>query len=219
LPLFPTQRGRYPSAEWPASLADRLRSHSATSNARAGREARRGPPRRPQARGRSRIATQSLPGGSPKRGVPSSRSILVEPDRIAGCHTMERLGTMAENRRRWRDAARFPGRAGKRALHRRNQFETSRMSDYNDHLDQNDGVIMGTTSWTVAEAKAKFSQVLEQARTAGPQTITRSGKLAEEWARKTQRVGNLAEFFAQSPLRGSGLKLRRPRGGARPIKL
>jgi len=63
------------------------------------------------------------------------------------------------------------------------------------------------------------------ARTAGPQTITRSGKLvavvvsAEEWARKTQRVGNLAEFFARSPLRGSGLKFQRPRGGARPINL
>jgi len=77
----------------------------------------------------------------------------------------------------------------------------------------------------VAEAKAKFSQVLELARTAGPQTIMRSGKLvavvvsAEEWARKTQRVGNLAEFFARSPLRGSGLKFRRPRGGARPINL
>ena len=99
------------------------------------------------------------------------------------------------------------------------------MADHNDDRDQSDGVIVGTTIWTVAEAKAKFSQVLEQARTAGPQTITRSGKLAavvvsaEEWARKTQRVGNLAEFFAQSPLRGSGLKLRRPRGGARPIKL
>lgn len=84
---------------------------------------------------------------------------------------------------------------------------------------------MAKTSWTVAEAKAKFSQVLERACTAGPQTITRSGKLAavvvsaEEWARKTRRVGNLAEFFAQSPLRGSGLKPRRPRGGARPIKL
>ncbi len=84
---------------------------------------------------------------------------------------------------------------------------------------------MTTTSWTVAEAKAKLGQVIEQARIAGPQTITRSGKLAavvvsaEEWARKTQRVDNLAEFFAQSPLRGSVLKLRRPRGGARLIKL
>ena len=31
----------------------------------------------------------------------------------------------------------------------------------------------------------------------------------EEWQRKTKHVGNLAEFFAASPLRGSGLKLRR----------
>jgi hypothetical protein len=29
---------------------------------------------------------------------------------------------------------------------------------------------------------------------------------AEEWERKTRRIGNLAEFFAASPLRGSGLK-------------
>jgi len=49
----------------------------------------------------------------------------------------------------------------------------------------------------------------------GPQTITRNGHTAavivgaEEWQRKTQRVGNLAEFFAASPLRGSGLKIRR----------
>jgi predicted nucleic acid-binding protein len=31
----------------------------------------------------------------------------------------------------------------------------------------------------------------------------------EEWQRKTKRVGNLAEFFAESPLRESGLKIRR----------
>lgn len=48
---------------------------------------------------------------------------------------------------------------------------------------------MARKGWTVADAKAKFSQVLELARTAGPQTIMRSGKLvavvvsAEEWAR------------------------------------
>ena len=32
-------------------------------------------------------------------------------------------------------------------------------------------------AWTVAEAKAKFSQVIERART-GPQTITRNGRPA-----------------------------------------
>jgi len=74
---------------------------------------------------------------------------------------------------------------------------------------------MGTQSWTVAEAKAKFSEVIERAMSDGPQTITRKGRRAavivgaEEWERKTQRVGNLAEFFAASPLRESGLKLRR----------
>ena len=74
---------------------------------------------------------------------------------------------------------------------------------------------MGAPIWTVAEAKAKFSEVIERAMSEGPQTITRKGRTvvvlvgAEEWQRKTNRVGNLAEFFAASPLRGSGLKVRR----------
>jgi prevent-host-death family protein len=74
---------------------------------------------------------------------------------------------------------------------------------------------MGSQSWTVAQAKAKFSEIIERAMSEGPQTITRRGRSAavvvgaEEWQRKTKRVGNLAEFFAASPLRGSGLKVRR----------
>src|SRR6266436_10084398 len=87
------------------------------------------------------------------------------------------------------------------------------------------GFAMGAQSWTVAEAKAKFSQVIERAMSEGPQTITRKGRTAavvvgaEEWQRKTKRVGNLAEFFAASPLRGSGLKLRRLKDRARKISL
>lgn len=52
----------------------------------------------------------------------------------------------------------------------------------------------------------------------GPQTITRNGRTAavlvdaDEWQRKTMRAGNLAEFFAASPLRESGLKVRRLKG-------
>ena len=59
----------------------------------------------------------------------------------------------------------------------------------------------------------------------GPQTITRKGRRAavivgaEEWERKTHRAGNLAEFFAASPLRGSGLKLRRAKERARKLEL
>ncbi len=72
-------------------------------------------------------------------------------------------------------------------------------------------------NWTVAEAKAKLSEVIEQALASGPQMITRNGRKAavivsaEEWERKTKRVGTLADFFASSPLRGSGLKLKRPK--------
>ena len=74
---------------------------------------------------------------------------------------------------------------------------------------------MSAKTWTVAEAKAKFSDVIERAQSCGPQTITRNGRrvvvvvAAEEWEHKTKRTGNLAEFFAASPLRGSGMKARR----------
>jgi prevent-host-death family protein len=79
--------------------------------------------------------------------------------------------------------------------------------------------------WTIAEAKAKFSEVIQRAMSLGPQTITRKGRSAavvvgaEEWQRKTRRVGNLAEFFAASPLRGSNLKLRRVKSRPRKIEL
>ena len=73
---------------------------------------------------------------------------------------------------------------------------------------------MADHAWTVAEAKAKFSEVIEKAKSEGPQTITRNGRraavlvAAEEWERKTKRKGTLADFFAASPLRGSGIKIR-----------
>ena len=74
---------------------------------------------------------------------------------------------------------------------------------------------MSNHAWTVAEAKAKFSEVIEKANSEGPQTITRNGRRAavivavEEWERRTKRQGTLADFFAASPLRGSGIKLDR----------
>jgi prevent-host-death family protein len=84
---------------------------------------------------------------------------------------------------------------------------------------------MGSQSWTVAEAKAKFSEIIERAMSEGPQTITRNGHAAavvvgaEEWQQKTKRVGNLAEFFAESPLRESGLKTRRLKERPRKISV
>jgi prevent-host-death family protein len=84
---------------------------------------------------------------------------------------------------------------------------------------------MGAQNWTVAEAKAKFSEIIDRAMSEGPQTITRKGRTAavvvgaEEWQRKTMRAGNLAEFFAGSPLRGSNLRLRRLKARPRKIRL
>ena len=80
-------------------------------------------------------------------------------------------------------------------------------------------------NWTVAEAKSRFSEMIEQARAKGPQTITRRGQAAavvvsvEEWERKSKRTGNLAEFFATSPLRGSGLVVARRKDRARKVAL
>lgn len=84
---------------------------------------------------------------------------------------------------------------------------------------------MESKRWTVAEAKAKFSEVIDEARTSGPQTITKNGRTAvvvvsaEEWERKARRTGNLAEFFAESPLRGSRLRAQRAKDRPRRIDL
>jgi prevent-host-death family protein len=79
--------------------------------------------------------------------------------------------------------------------------------------------------WTVAEAKAKFSEVLDRALSDGPQTITRNGRTTavvvstEEWGRRSKRQGTLADFFANSPLRGSGLEIERRQEIATPPDL
>lgn len=79
--------------------------------------------------------------------------------------------------------------------------------------------------WTVSGAKAHFSEVVERALSAGPQTVSRNGRNAvvvvsfDEWRRKTARKGSLAEFFAASPLRGSGIDLERATDGPREIDL
>lgn len=80
-------------------------------------------------------------------------------------------------------------------------------------------------TWTVAEAKARFSEVIDRAARKGPQTVTRHGRTAaivvsaEEWDRKTKRVGNLADFLAMSPLGRSGLRVERRRDRPRKVAL
>ncbi len=81
------------------------------------------------------------------------------------------------------------------------------------------------TAWTVAEAKARFSQVIDKAQTKGPQLVTRNGRnavvvvSAEEWERKMRRSGSLADFLAESPLRNSGIETKRLKDRPRKIDL
>jgi prevent-host-death family protein len=74
--------------------------------------------------------------------------------------------------------------------------------------------------WQLQVAKARFSEVFRLARECGPQYIARRGREAvvilateeyERLAKLDARKGTLAEFFAASPLRGSGIDLERSR--------
>ena len=84
---------------------------------------------------------------------------------------------------------------------------------------------MGQGTWTLALAKAKFSEVVEKARANGPQTVAKNGRVAvmvvsaQEWEKKLLRVRNLAQFLAESPLPGSGLRVQRRKDGPRKVEL
>jgi prevent-host-death family protein len=84
-----------------------------------------------------------------------------------------------------------------------------------------DAVHDGT--WSVADAKARLSQLLDQAINDGPQAITKRGREVaivvsiEEWHRKSSRTGSLGGFLAASPLRDSGLDIERVDAPARDV--
>jgi prevent-host-death family protein len=104
---------------------------------------------------------------------------------------------------------------------RHQQADLLALSINNDYYDHNFRFrlrrrrAMGTQTWTVAEAKAKFSELIDRAKSEGPQKITKHGRMtavivaAEEWERKAGRKDNLAEFLARSPFGRSGLELKR----------
>jgi prevent-host-death family protein len=82
-----------------------------------------------------------------------------------------------------------------------------------------------SAAWSLADAGTNLSRVIDRALAEGPQVITREGEetvvvvSVEEWRRKSHRKGNLAEFFASSPLRGSELDLERVRDEPRDLPL
>jgi prevent-host-death family protein len=77
--------------------------------------------------------------------------------------------------------------------------------------------------WSVANAKAHLSEVIDLALTQGPQEIMRRGReavmvvSAEEWRRRTGRKGSFLDFLNASPLRNSGLRITRLRGRPRKV--
>ena len=82
--------------------------------------------------------------------------------------------------------------------------------------------------WQLQEAKARFSELFRLARERGPQRVTKHGRTAvvvlpaedyERLSRSKARQGSLVQFFADSPLAGSGIQLDRPRDFGRAIKL
>jgi antitoxin Phd len=82
--------------------------------------------------------------------------------------------------------------------------------------------------WQLQTAKARFSELFRRARTEGPQWITRRDKEAvvmlpaEDFEILTTRASqpkSLVQFFAESPLAKSGIKLDRAPDYGRDVKL
>ena len=80
-------------------------------------------------------------------------------------------------------------------------------------------------TWQLQDAKNKFSEVIERARTRGPQLVTRRGKeaavvvSAEEYRRLSRPRVGLVEFLRNSPLMEVTLDLDRQRDKPREIDL
>jgi prevent-host-death family protein len=82
-------------------------------------------------------------------------------------------------------------------------------------------------SWSVADAKAKFSEVLETARSKGPQEITRSGKPVavlvsfDEWKQRQyeeQPKESLVDFLLCPPHDGTDVEFPRMKGKPRVVR-
>jgi len=78
--------------------------------------------------------------------------------------------------------------------------------------------------WQLQEAKNRLSQVVEDARSQGPQTITLRGKPAvvvlafEEYSCLIQPQSSLLDFLRMSPLHGLDLCIERNRDAGREVE-
>jgi prevent-host-death family protein len=80
-------------------------------------------------------------------------------------------------------------------------------------------------TWSLQNAKNRFSELVERARTEGPQHVTKNGKeavvvvAAEEWRSTRGQSSTLADFLLSSPLPGSGLAVERDPSPVRSVDL
>ena len=79
--------------------------------------------------------------------------------------------------------------------------------------------------WSVADAKARFSEVIDTAQFCGAQIVTRNGRdiavvvSFEEWSKKAARKGTLFEMFQSAPEGFADLDFSRSNETARDIDL
>lgn len=81
------------------------------------------------------------------------------------------------------------------------------------------------STWQLQEAKARFSEVIKEAITHGPQEITLRKEPAvilisvKDYKKLTESKPSLVEFLAQSPLKGVELELKRDKSLPREVNL
>jgi len=81
------------------------------------------------------------------------------------------------------------------------------------------------TTWSLQNAKNRFSELARRAEAEGPQFVTRHGReavvvvSAEEYRRLVAPKEDLASFLLRSPLAGLELDLERDASPARELKL
>lgn len=84
---------------------------------------------------------------------------------------------------------------------------------------------MPLAQWPVHDAKARFSQLLRDASSEGPQVVTRHGRPAavvlsvEEFRQHEARRQSLAEVIRSSPMAGVEIDLDRSQSGPRDVDL
>jgi antitoxin Phd len=79
-------------------------------------------------------------------------------------------------------------------------------------------------NWQLQDAKNKLSQVVQEAKRSGPQTITVRGSataviLSAEDYRALTRKGSLVEFLRNSPWADQELNIERSRDTGRDVRL